>query len=137
MKDDWLDTPTLQSLTVAQIVARVDALKPLIAANAREAELQRHPVDEVWAALRRTGVFYLFVPKKYGGLEAGGLQALIDVVTSIARELHLDRLVRLFLGLSPMGGGAVSGKVSAGNVERLSVFHLRRLRRPRPDADAF
>ena len=86
MTDDWLDRRTLQSLTVAQIVARVDALKPLIAANAREAELQRRPVDEVWAALRRTGVFYLYVPKKYGGLEAGGLQALIDVVTSIAES---------------------------------------------------
>lgn len=86
MTGDWLDPAEVQALTVEAVLARIDALKPLIAANAREAELLRQPVDEVWAAIRATGIFYLFVPKKYGGMEAGGLQALTHAVTSVGEN---------------------------------------------------
>ncbi|WP_375404435.1 hypothetical protein [uncultured Sphingomonas sp.] len=86
MTGDWLDPAEVRSLTVEQVLARVEALRPLIADNARKAELLRHPVDEVWAAIRATGIFYLFVPKKYGGMEAGGLQALTDAVVSIGES---------------------------------------------------
>lgn len=83
MTRDWLDPAELASLTVEEVLARIDALKPLIGANARQAELVRQPVDELWAAIRRTGVFHLFVRRKFGGMEAGGLQALTDAVTSV------------------------------------------------------
>ena len=67
--DDFLTREELAALTPAELVRRTTALKPLIAANARECERLRRPVDEVWNAIRKTGVFYHFVPKRYGGLE--------------------------------------------------------------------
>ncbi len=67
--DDWLTPGELQALTPQALVARTTALKPLLAAHAREAEIARRPVQAVWDAVRRTGAFYHFVPRKYGGLE--------------------------------------------------------------------
>lgn len=67
--DDWLSPEALRALTPGELVARTTALKPLLAANAREAERRRRPVTEVWEAIRATGVFYHFVPRRYGGLE--------------------------------------------------------------------
>ncbi|HVT25460.1 MAG TPA: acyl-CoA dehydrogenase family protein [Rhizomicrobium sp.] len=51
------------------LVERTTALKPLLAGHTREAERLRRPVNEAWNAIRRAGVFYHFVPKRYGGLE--------------------------------------------------------------------
>lgn len=76
---DWLSAEELAAMTPARLVERATALKPLLAANAREAERLRHPVDAVWSAIRRSGVFYHFVPKKYGGLEYD-LQTFIDAM---------------------------------------------------------
>lgn len=81
--DDWLSKEELAALTPAILINRVRALKPLIAAHAREAELQRRPVDVVWNALRKTGVFYHFVPKRYGGLEFD-LQTFIEYVIIVS-----------------------------------------------------
>ena len=67
--DDFLSRAELESLTPQELVRRTTELKPMIAAHARECEILRRPVDKVWAAIRRTGVFYHFVPKVYGGLE--------------------------------------------------------------------
>lgn len=80
---DWLDADELKSLTVEEIVHRITSLQGMISANANESERIRKPVDEVWAALRKTGVFYLHIPKERGGLEQG-LQAFIDVIVPIA-----------------------------------------------------
>lgn len=66
---DWLSPQELSALTPSELVARTTALKPLLAAHAREAEDLRRPVDAVWQKLRDTGMFYHFVPKAYGGLE--------------------------------------------------------------------
>ena len=66
---DWLSREELAAITPEELVRRTTALKPLLAAHAREAEQLRRPVDAVWSALRKSGVFYHFVPKVYGGLE--------------------------------------------------------------------
>jgi alkylation response protein AidB-like acyl-CoA dehydrogenase len=66
---DWLAPAALAALSPEELVRRATALKPLLAAHAREAERLRRPVDAVWAALRESGIFYHFVPKAYGGLE--------------------------------------------------------------------
>jgi len=51
------------------LLDRVRSLVPLIRARAAEAERQRKPDDEVIDALKSTGVFRSFVPKRFGGYE--------------------------------------------------------------------
>lgn len=66
---DFLSAEELKALTPAELNRRLRELVPLIAANAGEAERLRRPVDEVWQALRASGFFYQFVPKRFGGME--------------------------------------------------------------------
>lgn len=81
--DDWLSREELEALTPEELVRRTTALKPLVAANALECERLRRPVDAVWDAIRKTGCFYHFVPKRYGGLEFD-IDSFIDVMLPIA-----------------------------------------------------
>src|SRR5436190_21254946 len=67
--DDWLGAEELAALTPAVMRERMEALKPQLAATARATELARRPLDENWNALRAAGLFYHFVPRRYGGLE--------------------------------------------------------------------
>jgi 3-hydroxy-9,10-secoandrosta-1,3,5(10)-triene-9,17-dione monooxygenase len=81
--DLWLSPAELSEITSHRVlVERVKALKPLIAANAAACELSRRPVPVVWDALRKTGLFYHFVPKRYGGLEFD-IESFIDVMLPI------------------------------------------------------
>jgi len=57
--------------TQAELVAKVSALAPLLAANAETAERERKPVDGVMEAVRDSDAYRYFVPKKYGGFEFG------------------------------------------------------------------
>ena len=81
---DWLSPDELKELTVEKIVARVTALQPLISTKARQSEIEREADHEAWSALRKTGIFYLMVPRSRGGLEEG-LQAYIDVILPIGK----------------------------------------------------
>ncbi|WP_298674291.1 hypothetical protein [uncultured Sphingomonas sp.] len=81
--DDWLSREELEALTPEELVRRTTALKPLIAAHALECEQLRKPVDVVWDAIRKTGCFYHFVPKRYGGLEFD-VDTFIDAMLPIA-----------------------------------------------------
>jgi 3-hydroxy-9,10-secoandrosta-1,3,5(10)-triene-9,17-dione monooxygenase len=80
---DFLSPEEVKTLTPSEVIRRVTALRELIADNAAEAERLNHPVDLVWSAIRRTGVFYLFITRKFGGLESN-LQTFIDVMLPIA-----------------------------------------------------
>lgn len=80
---DWLTREELAALTPAELVRRAQALKPLLAAHTREAERLRRPVDAVWDALRRSGIFYHFVPRAYGGLEFD-VDTFIDAMLPLA-----------------------------------------------------
>lgn len=93
--DDWLPAEELAAITPAKLVERAAGLRELIASKALEAERLRHPVDEVMAALRRTGIFYHFVPKKYGGLEYD-LSTYIDIVLPIAEGCQSTAWVTAF-----------------------------------------
>ncbi len=57
------------SLGAEGLLDRVRAVVPTIAATSFEAEAQRRPLDEVIEALKATGVFRSFVPRRYGGYE--------------------------------------------------------------------
>ncbi len=81
--NDFLSRDALAALTPALLEERMQALKPRIAAAAAEAERIRRPVDEMWSALRASGYFYQYVPKKFGGLEVTTDQ-FIDITLPIA-----------------------------------------------------
>ena len=68
---------------VAGLVERVTALLPMIASKSFEAEAQRRPLDEVIEALKETGVFRSFVPKRYGGYEID-MQTYLDIGLAVS-----------------------------------------------------
>jgi alkylation response protein AidB-like acyl-CoA dehydrogenase len=80
---DYLSADELAKLTPAELNRRVRELVPLIAQHAGEAERLRRPVDEVWQALRSSGFFYQFVPKRFGGMETD-FDSFIDGGRAIA-----------------------------------------------------
>ena len=65
------------------LVDRIRALEPLIAKNAEQAELNRKPVDEVIDALKETGVFKSYVPKRFGGFEIDS-DTFIDIGIAVS-----------------------------------------------------
>ena len=56
-------------LPVEGLLDRVRAVAPLVAERASDAEQRRRPDDDVIDALKATGVFRAFVPKRFGGYE--------------------------------------------------------------------
>ncbi len=67
--DDFLSREELDAITPEILIERTTALKPLVAERANSAERDRRPDDDVWNALRRSGYFYIYVPRRHGGLE--------------------------------------------------------------------
>ena len=56
---------------------------PLIAERARDAERERKPDDDVIEALKATGVFRSFVPKRFGGYEID-LDLFVDIGVAVS-----------------------------------------------------
>lgn len=83
--DDFLSAEELAELTPELLIERLQALKPLIAARAAAAEAARKPDDEVWSAIRRSGYFYIYVPKRFGGLQFD-TDTYISATLAIAEE---------------------------------------------------
>jgi alkylation response protein AidB-like acyl-CoA dehydrogenase len=73
-----LDTPT-----TAELVARAEALRPLLAANAAGGERDRRVAEESIRALTHAGLFKLAVPKRYGGYETS-LRTLLEISAAVA-----------------------------------------------------
>ena len=69
--------------TPAELTTRMTALKPMVAAHAAETERLRRISEPVWSALRESGFFDLFVPRRFGGM-AAGIDDLFDVTLPIA-----------------------------------------------------
>ena len=93
--DDFLSPAELKALTPAGIIAATRALKPKLAAGARQAEEQRRPIDALWDELRRSGYFYMLVPRKYGGLEAD-IDDVIDASLPLAEGCGSTAWVAMF-----------------------------------------
>ena len=66
------------------LLEQAKALAPLLAAQAREAELLRQPTDEVIEAVRVSGIYSLMVPKAMGG-HGADLDTFFDVVLELSR----------------------------------------------------
>ena len=81
--DDFLSRDALAALTPDELIRRTTALKPLLLRHATECEQGRRPVTEVWNAIRATGCFYHFLPRKYGGLEFD-VDSFLDAMLPLA-----------------------------------------------------
>ena len=73
----------LDTLTTAELVARAEALRPLLAANAAGGERDRRVAEESIRALTHAGLFKLAVPKRYGGYETS-LRTLLEISAAVA-----------------------------------------------------
>src|SRR4029450_5083204 len=71
-------TMRVAALPLEGLLERVREIVPLVASRARDAELARKPDDDVIEALKSTGVFRSFVPRKFGGYEIG-LDLFVDI----------------------------------------------------------
>ena len=69
--------------TKAELLERVEAVLPDIAANARQAESDRRPHDQSIEALIDCGIMQTLVPARFGGHELG-LDALGDIVRAVS-----------------------------------------------------
>jgi 3-hydroxy-9,10-secoandrosta-1,3,5(10)-triene-9,17-dione monooxygenase len=65
------------------LLGRIRALVPLVAERAADAELRRKPDDDVIEALKQSGVFRSFVPKRFGGYEID-LELFLDVGIAVS-----------------------------------------------------
>ncbi len=81
--DDFLDPAEVLTLDAPELARRTQALVPLLRDHAAEAETLRRPVAEVWSAIRRSGFFYQFVPKAFGGM-ATDTDGFIDAALPLA-----------------------------------------------------
>jgi len=70
-------------LPVEGLLDRVRAVVPLVAERAFDAEQRRKPDDDVIDALKATGVFRSFVPRRFGGYEID-LELFLDIGVSIS-----------------------------------------------------
>ena len=73
----------VRTLPLDGLLERVRALVPLVASRARDAERERKPDDDVIDALKASGVFRSFVPKRFGGYEIG-LDLFVDIGVAVA-----------------------------------------------------
>jgi alkylation response protein AidB-like acyl-CoA dehydrogenase len=78
----FLSSDECAALTPARVAERVVALQPLIAKNAPNTEKARRPAPEVWDALAAAGIFYHFVPRRFGGCEFG-IEEFVDAMLPI------------------------------------------------------
>jgi len=65
------------------LLERIRALVPLVAERAADAEARRKPDDDVIEALKASGVFRSFVPRRHGGYEID-LELFVDVGIAIS-----------------------------------------------------
>ncbi|MCB2075540.1 MAG: hypothetical protein H6917_00735 [Novosphingobium sp.] len=70
-EEGWLAPDEIAALTPQTVRDRIAQLRPMIAEYAQESEKLGYPHPDVWEAVRKTGFFYHFVPKLYGGCEFG------------------------------------------------------------------
>lgn len=70
-------------LALEGLLDRVRAIVPLVAERARVAERDRKPDDDAIEALKATGVFRSFVPKRFGGYEID-LDLFVDIGVAVS-----------------------------------------------------
>lgn len=92
---DFLSPAELKKLTAASVIEKMRALTLPLRAGARQAEKQRRPIDGLWDEIRKSGYFYMLVPKAYGGLEAS-IDEIVDATLPIAEGCASTAWVAMF-----------------------------------------
>ena len=96
--------------TVAELLTRVERIRPLIEANAARAELDRQLPAEVHEALRGEGLFGMLQPRAYGGMELHPAEAMqvweaVGAVDSAAAwNLVMNGVIAGFAAFLPADG---------------------------------
>ena len=67
----------------AELLARIEKIKPLLRENAASGEQDRRVTEESMRALREAGVFKIVTPKRYGGYETS-MRTMLDVSAAVA-----------------------------------------------------
>lgn len=82
---DTIEAPVAHDLeaTRREVLAAVDAILPILARNAEQAEKQRSLPQESFDALIESGALRLFAPRRAGGLEAG-YRTYVEVAAKVA-----------------------------------------------------
>jgi alkylation response protein AidB-like acyl-CoA dehydrogenase len=70
-------------LSAEGLLERIRALVPLVAERAADAEQKRKPDDDVIDALKASGVFRSFVPRRFGGYEID-LELFVDIGIAVS-----------------------------------------------------
>ena len=83
---DWLPAAEVSALTPDEVARRLREAGPVIAAEAAETERQRYPTERAWSTVRKSGMFYLTVPREFGGVEVETLEAFIEPILAIAEN---------------------------------------------------
>lgn len=101
--------PHRQTPATAELVARAEALRPLLAANAADGERDRRVAEESIRALTDAGLFKLAVPKRYGGYETS-LRTLLEVSAAVAEADGGTSWVLTLINGSAWLAGLFSGR---------------------------
>lgn len=103
------DTPTSSPTapTSEELLARAQALAPLLKKNAAQGETDRRVVEESIQAMTDAGLFRIAVPKRYGGYETS-MRTMLDVSAAVAEAdggtawvLTLTNVCAWMVGLFP------------------------------------
>lgn len=93
--NDFLSPAELKKLTAASVIEKMRSLTAPLRAGALQAEKQRRPIDGLWDEIRKSGYFYMLVPKAYGGLEAS-IDEIVDATLPIAEGCASTAWVAMF-----------------------------------------
>jgi indole-3-acetate monooxygenase len=99
--------------TLTDLLATVERLRPVIEANAPRAEDERRLPAEVYQAMFDAGLFAMFAPRKYGGLEVHPVEAM-RVWEAVAR---IDSAAAWNLVMNQAIGGFVAWLPEEGATE--------------------
>ena len=119
----------LMTLPAEGLVERVAALAPMIAERSFEAEAQRRPLDEVIDALKATGVFRSFVPKRYGGYEID-MQTFVDIGIARRPRRPVDGVDHHLLHGAQLAAQHVPGGAAGRDLQRPALRAGPRQREP-------
>jgi len=86
LHQDWLAREEVGKLSPDEVARRLREVGPVIAEEADETERQRFVSERAWSAVRKSGMFYLTVPRAYGGVEVESLEAFIEPILAIAEN---------------------------------------------------
>ncbi len=106
---DTVDAPDLEA-TRAEVLGRVDAILPLLARNAAQAEADRDLSAESFAALVDSGALRLFAPRRAGGYEAG-YRTYLETTVKVAGACGSSAWLCFILNHGDWQTGHMSGSV--------------------------